>query len=51
MTSKNGYQPRTNRIKDEKGDVVADSYSTLARWRNISFNLFNVHGVYDVRHI
>jgi hypothetical protein len=31
---KKGYQPRTNIVKDEKGDLVADSYSILARWRN-----------------
>ena len=28
------YQPRTSIIKDEKGDLVADSHSILARWRN-----------------
>ena len=28
-----GYQPRTNVVKDEKGDLVAYSYSILARWR------------------
>ena len=26
-----GYQPRTNIVKDEKGDLVADSYFILAR--------------------
>ena len=31
---KNGYQPRTNIIKDEKDDLVRDSHSILARWRN-----------------
>jgi len=24
---KNGYQPRTDTVKDEKGDLVADSHS------------------------
>jgi len=28
---KKGYQPRTNIVKDEKGDLVADSHSILAR--------------------
>jgi len=28
------YQPRTNIVKDETGDLVADSYSILASWRN-----------------
>jgi hypothetical protein len=27
------YQPRTNIVKDEKGDLVADSHSILSRWR------------------
>ena len=27
---KKGYQPTTNAVKDEKGDVVADSYSIVA---------------------
>ena len=29
-----GYHPRTNRVKDEKGDLVTDSHSVLASWRN-----------------
>jgi hypothetical protein len=32
---KKGYQPRTNIVKDEKGDLVTDSHSILARWRNL----------------
>jgi hypothetical protein len=28
---KKGYQPRTDILKDEKGDLVADSHSILAR--------------------
>jgi len=31
---KKGYQPRTNIVKDEKGDLVAGSHSISARWRN-----------------
>jgi hypothetical protein len=42
---KKGYQPRNNVVKDEKGDLVADSHSILARWRNHFFQLFNVHGL------
>jgi len=30
---KKGYQPRTGIVKNEKGDLVADSYSIMARWR------------------
>jgi hypothetical protein len=46
---KEGYQPRTNVVKDEKGDLVADSHSILARWRKPFFQLLNVHGVNYVR--
>ena len=28
---KKGYQPRTNRVKDKKGDLLTDSHSILAR--------------------
>ena len=46
---KKGYQPRTNTVKDEKGDLVADSHSILDRWRNYFSELLNVHGDNDVR--
>ena len=46
---KKGYQPRCNIVKDEKGDLVADSNGIVARWRNYFSQLFNVHGVNDVR--
>ena len=45
---KKGYQPRYNIVKDEKGDLVADSHSIVARWRNYFSQLFNIHGVKDV---
>jgi len=41
---KKGYKPRTNIVKDEKGGLVADSRSILARWRNHFSQLFNIHG-------
>ena len=47
---KKGYQPRTNVVKDEKGDLVADSYSIMARWRDYFSELLNVHGVNDITH-
>jgi hypothetical protein len=47
--SKRGYQPRTNVVKDEKGDLVADSHSILARWRNHFTQLLNINGANDVR--
>jgi hypothetical protein len=46
---KKGYQPRTRIVKDEKGDLVADSHSIMARWRNYFSQILNVHGVSDVR--
>jgi len=46
---KKGYQPRTIIVKDEKGDLVADSHSILTRWRNYFSQLLNVHGAKDVR--
>jgi len=46
---KKGYRPRTDIVKDEKGDLVADSHSNLARWRNHIPQLLNVHGDNIVR--
>jgi hypothetical protein len=43
-----GYQPRTNMVKDEKVDLVADSHTILARWRIHFSQLLNIHGVNDV---
>ncbi|KAJ4427253.1 hypothetical protein ANN_24871 [Periplaneta americana] len=40
---KNGYQPRLNVIKDENGDLLADSPSILNRWKNYFAQLLNVH--------
>jgi len=45
---KKGYPPRCNIIKDEKGDLLADSHRIVDRWRNYFSQLFNVHGVKDV---
>jgi len=45
---KKGYQPRCNTVKDEKGDLVTDSHSIVARWRKYFSQLFNMHGVKDV---
>ena len=45
---KKGYQPRCNIVKDERGDLVADSHSiVVVRWRKYFSQLFNVHGVKD----
>ena len=48
---KERYQPRTNVVKDEKCDLVADSYSIVARWRNYFSQLLNVQWVNDIKHI
>ena len=46
---KKGYQSRTTIVKDEKGDLMADSHSIMVRWRNYFSQLLNVHDVKDVR--
>ena len=46
---KKGYPPRSNIVKDDKGDWVADSRSILVMWRNYFSQILNVHGVMDVR--
>ena len=48
---KKGYQPRTNIVKDEKGDLVTDFYSIVAMCRNFFSQLLNLHGVHDIRQI
>jgi hypothetical protein len=46
---KKGYQPKSNIVKDEKGDMVTDFHSILPRWRNYFSQLYNVHWVSDAR--
>jgi hypothetical protein len=46
---KKGYQPRTGIVKDEKGDLVADSYSIMVRCKNSFSQILYVHMVSDVR--
>jgi hypothetical protein len=46
---KKGYQPRTNIVKDEKSGLVTVSQSILVRWRKRIYQLFNAHGVSNVR--
>jgi hypothetical protein len=48
---KRGYQPRSNFVKDENGDLLADSYNILSRWKNYFPQLLNVHNVSDFRQI
>jgi len=44
------YQPITNIVRDEKGDLATGCHSILASWRKHFSQLLNVHGVNDVRH-
>ena len=46
---KKGYPPRNDKVKNEKGDLVTDSHSILATWRNHFCQLWNVHGINAVR--
>ena len=43
------YQPRTIIVKDEKGELVADPHSIMARRRKYFWQLLNVHEDNDVR--
>jgi hypothetical protein len=45
-----GYQPRTNLVKHENGDLLADSHNILNRLKNYFCQLLNLHGVSDIRH-
>ena len=40
---KKGYQARTNVVKDEKGDLVTDSHSSVARWRDHDVRRTEIH--------
>jgi hypothetical protein len=45
------YKPRNNLVKDENGDLLADSHNILNRWKNYVSQLLNVHKVSDDRQI
>ena len=45
----NDFNPITNIIKDEEGDLVTDSHSILGMWQNYFSQLFSAHGVSDLR--
>jgi hypothetical protein len=48
---KRDYQPRSNLVKFENGDLLADSNNILNRWKNYFPKLLNIHRVNDVRQI
>jgi hypothetical protein len=39
---KRGYQLRNNLMKDENGDLLADSHNILNRWKNYFSQLLKV---------
>jgi hypothetical protein len=43
------YQHRTNLVKDERGDLLADPHKILNRWKNYFCELLNLHGAGGVR--
>jgi len=45
------YKSRTNTVKDEKSDLVADIYSILARRWNHFCRVLNVNGVMMIRRL
>jgi hypothetical protein len=42
---KRSYQPRSNLLKNEDGDLLAYSHNILNRWKNCFSRLLNVHRV------
>jgi hypothetical protein len=46
-----GYQPRNKLVKDENGDLHADSQNIWNKCKNCFSQLMNVHTVSDVRQI
>jgi hypothetical protein len=45
------YRVRTRLVKDEKGNLLADSNNILYGWKILFCQQLNVHGVNDVRPI
>jgi hypothetical protein len=46
---KRGYQPRSNLVKDENGDLLVDSNTILNRWKSYCYQLLKFHDVSDIR--
>jgi hypothetical protein len=44
---KRGYESKNNLVRDENGDLLADSQHVLNRWKNCFSQLLNVHNVSD----
>jgi hypothetical protein len=43
-----GYQPKSNLVKDENGDLLGDSDNILNRWKNYFCQLLTVHSINDI---
>jgi hypothetical protein len=48
---KKDYQPRSNLVNDENGDLLGDSHNILNRWKNYFCKLLNAQRGSDVRQI
>jgi hypothetical protein len=46
---KRGYKHRSNLVKDENGDLLADFNAIVNRWKKYFSQLLNVHRVSDVK--
>jgi hypothetical protein len=46
---KKGYQPRTNLVKDKRGNLLAHPHKILNRWKNYFCQPLNVHRAGGVR--
>jgi hypothetical protein len=46
---KNGCQPKTKLVKDERGGLLADPQTILTRWKNYFCQLFNIQGPGSIR--
>jgi hypothetical protein len=50
-TNKRGYQARSNFVKDENGELLADSNTIVNTWKSYFSQLLNVHNISDARQI
>jgi hypothetical protein len=46
---KKGYQPISNLVKDERGDLLVDPQKILTRWKNYFCELLNVLGASGIK--
>jgi hypothetical protein len=46
---KKGHQPKTNLVKDERGDLLEDPQTILTRWKNYFCQLLNVQRQWGTR--